>query len=121
MRAYLGVSWLAFTLLTSLAASAQTPPLEVYGRMPAVEQVALSSSGNHIALLAQVKNTRGVVIVGSDNKVQRTFATGDLKIDSLTWAGDDLLLMKHCEYRCARNWIHRRQSRIDFNDGPVGE
>jgi dipeptidyl aminopeptidase/acylaminoacyl peptidase len=94
-RACLGIFGRTFTFLVCLAANAQSPPLEVYGKMPAVERVALSSSGNHIALLGQLKSTRGIAIIGSDNKLQRTFITGDMKVDSIAWVGDELLLMEH--------------------------
>ncbi|HEY6455230.1 MAG TPA: S9 family peptidase [Steroidobacteraceae bacterium] len=35
------------------------------------------------------------MILGSDNKLQRTLEIGDMKVSSLTWAGDDILLLEH--------------------------
>jgi fermentation-respiration switch protein FrsA (DUF1100 family) len=95
VRTGVAIAWLALALLTAPAANAQSPPLEVYGNLPAIERAALSFSGNRIALVALFHNERCVAILSSDNKVQRTFAIGDLKVSSLTWAGDDLLLLGH--------------------------
>jgi len=82
---------------SAAAAEVAAPPvaLDVYGRLPVFEMAAISGSGTRIALIGSVKDQRYLLVLGADNKIQRAFPVGDMKIDWLKWAGDDLLLMQH--------------------------
>jgi hypothetical protein len=64
-------------------------PLEAYGRLPSIEQVALSPSGALIAVAQTDGEKRTVTIIraGSDQLVVRLQA-GESKIRGLTWGGD---------------------------------
>jgi len=81
--------------LPNLASAATTVPLDVYGKLPAFEQAAISFSGARVAVVGLVNDHRYALIIGSNNKVQRSFELGDLKLAWLKWAGDDILLMAH--------------------------
>ncbi len=88
-------SCLVLALLTLTTSLASTVSLDTYGTLPAFEQAALSPSGERIALIGLLNNVRHVLIIGADNKLQRTFTLGDMKLVGLTWAGDNALLVQY--------------------------
>ena len=75
------------------AALGAAPPLEVYGRLPETEMVAMSPSGKRFALVATVKDQRRLIIL-EDGKVILSAPFGDQKMRRLRWAGDDRVLMQ---------------------------
>jgi len=89
----------AFAALFAFAAwlgpaGAAPPPLEAYGRLPAVEQATLSPSGDRFALIESDKDDRTVIVRQTvDGRVVRALKFGKGKIRGLTWAGDDHLLI----------------------------
>jgi len=68
------------------------PPLDVYGRLPETEMVAMSPSGQRFALVATVKDQRRLIVL-EDGKVTLSQPFGDQKVRSLRWAGEDKVLM----------------------------
>ena len=73
---------------------AQEPAsLAAYGALPDVESASISPSGNNIAILMTVADTRQLVLVGPDLKSIRRMAVGDAKIRAFDWIGDDQLLL----------------------------
>jgi dipeptidyl aminopeptidase/acylaminoacyl peptidase len=85
---------LAGGLAGAALAGAGAAPLEAYGRLPSIEQAALSPSGGLIAIAQTDGEKRTVTIVraGSDELVVRLRA-GDSKIRGLAWAGDNHVLI----------------------------
>jgi dipeptidyl aminopeptidase/acylaminoacyl peptidase len=87
----------AFLLAGLLPAQPRTaraaPPIEAYGRLPGVELVRLSPSGERVALIGVVGEQRRLFIMNADNKVLKTGLIGDSKVRDLNWAGDDHLLV----------------------------
>ena len=85
---------LAVLLGTLGAAPAQAVPLEVYGRLPQLEDVALSPDGSKVAFVRTSADSRLLAIVSLAN---RTLAgglkVGDQKLRSISWADDDNLLI----------------------------
>jgi dipeptidyl aminopeptidase/acylaminoacyl peptidase len=78
----------------ALARSASAaPPLEAYGRLPAVEQMSLSPSGDRIAFIGVKGEDRKLYIATVDGKPLLQAATGKAKVMGLRWAGDDHLLV----------------------------
>lgn len=80
----------------SLSASAQAaapPPVEAYGKLPGITDVKISPSGQHIAFVATVNNTRRFFITDPTGKPQASGDIGDMKVRRLEWAGDDHLLV----------------------------
>ncbi len=69
------------------------PPLESYGRLPGIELVRLSPSGERIALTGAVGDTRRLLLVTRDHKVLRATAVGDTKVRNLSWVGEDHVLV----------------------------
>jgi acetyl esterase/lipase len=90
LRAGLAALVLMSAVMTSLAAA---PPLEVYGRLPETEMVAMSASGRRIAMVATVKDQRRLIVL-EEGKVLLSQPFGNQKVRSLRWAGDDKVLMQ---------------------------
>ena len=74
-------------------AAARVPlPLDSYGDLPGVEDVALSPDGKGLAILGRVEGKR-VLLVVRDGKLAARADAGDVKIRSLGWAGNDIVLL----------------------------
>ncbi|WP_308632980.1 prolyl oligopeptidase family serine peptidase [Novosphingobium sp. PY1] len=77
--------------LPSLA-DAAPPPLEAYGELPSVEDIAISPSGN-LATIAWIAGMRRIVTFDPTGRPTINAPTGDAKIRGLNWADDDILLI----------------------------
>ncbi|MDB5686134.1 MAG: peptidase prolyl oligopeptidase, partial [Rhizorhabdus sp.] len=73
--------------------AAPPPSLSIYGKLPGVELVAISSSGDHAAMIGVVDGVRSLVILDQDKKALLGFPLGDAKIRGVYWAGDDRVLL----------------------------
>jgi dipeptidyl aminopeptidase/acylaminoacyl peptidase len=68
-------------------------PLEVYGRLPSLEDVALSPSGERIAFVHTLENARVVSIASLvGRKIVGRIRVGDEKLRSLMWADEEHLV-----------------------------
>jgi acetyl esterase/lipase len=72
-----------------------TAPLEVYGKLPTVEDVALSPDGSRLAMIRTVADDRMLVVISvSEHKVLgKTLRIGNTKLRSIEWADDDHLMI----------------------------
>jgi hypothetical protein len=79
----------------SLAAGAASaaPPVETYGRLPGIEDVAMSPSGGAYALVALIGDTRMLVVLASDGTPLAKTDVGKTKIRSIRWVGEDHILV----------------------------
>lgn len=79
---------------TFLAAPAFAAPLEAYGRLPTIEDAAISPDGASFAMIQTNGEQRHVVIqkVGKPDSL-RVYAVGDAKLRSLEWASPKHLLL----------------------------
>ena len=84
---------LALALAAMAAVAHAAPPLEVYGRLPAIDMVSLSPSGNRFALVAREGEERKVYVRRPDGQAELVAPIGKAKVRGLTWAGDDHLLV----------------------------
>jgi dipeptidyl aminopeptidase/acylaminoacyl peptidase len=83
-------------LLSLLAAQPSSAvPLEVYGRLPYIENVALSPDGSRIALVRTNADARALFLISlSDGKLTgKPLALGGTKLRSITWADNDHLMI----------------------------
>jgi dipeptidyl aminopeptidase/acylaminoacyl peptidase len=89
------------SLVTSLlmalllaAPVARATPLEAYGKLPSLEDVALSPGGTRLAFVRTVNDNR-ILAVHSfvDNKLTGGMRLGTVKLRSLQWADDDHLIV----------------------------
>jgi len=95
--------WLALVSLTSTANAnedssaepAAMPPLSAYGKLPEIEDAALSPSGNRIAALMTVNDTRLLVAFDNDNSVITRMSVNEMKIRTFDWVGEDRLLITY--------------------------
>jgi dipeptidyl aminopeptidase/acylaminoacyl peptidase len=87
-------AYLAFAFAAAPSLSAPVP-IEVYGRLPALEDVALSPDGSRIAFVrADEKNERIIAVIAlADRKGLGGIRLGEVKLRSLEWADADHLLI----------------------------
>jgi dienelactone hydrolase len=74
-------------------ARADIPAIEDYGRLPAMDHVNLSPSGDRYVYIASVRGKRRIVIATIDNKMLDSIDAGEAKVEGLEWAGEDHLLI----------------------------
>lgn len=81
--------------LTVPALAAPPAPLktEVYGRLPGIDLMALSPSGEKLAYVVTAGDRRQVVVKDLADKVLVAAPVGESKVRELDWAGDDHLLI----------------------------
>lgn len=90
---------LRFALLATLCglarpAWAEPGPLDIYGDLPGIEEVAISPSGKGIAIVGRAQGKRQLVVLDGDHKVRRIVPAGDAKLRGLRWAGEDEVLLE---------------------------
>jgi hypothetical protein len=72
---------------------ARATPLETYGRLPTLENVALSPDGSKLAFVRTDENKRILAIVEFPNKLRGRALIGEAKLRRLAWADNDHLLI----------------------------
>jgi dipeptidyl aminopeptidase/acylaminoacyl peptidase len=81
-------------LLAAASAPARSAPLEAYGSLPSIEQVAISPDGKDLALIATNGEQRALVIeTTADQKPFAVVRIGDAKLRVIEWVGDHHVLM----------------------------
>ncbi|MBW8785692.1 MAG: S9 family peptidase [Novosphingobium sp.] len=78
--------------MTPVVASA-APPLEIYGKLPAIEAAAISPSGDHVAVIARLAEERKLIVFDNTKKLVLQAPLGNAKIRNLSWAGDAAVLI----------------------------
>ena len=81
-------------VLCGNAALAEPPPIEVYGELPAVEEMVISPSGERIATLTTVSGKRVIVVLGADLKPISSFKMDEIKVRDLDFISEDHLLLR---------------------------
>lgn len=102
---------LAAVVAVASAARAAPPPLSAYGRLPAVDHATVSPSGDRFAVIDSDKDGRVVYVRSStDGSVIRALKFGAGKLRSLSWAGDDhLLIFNTATQRLAEPGAHQHE------------
>jgi len=90
-RAAVGAAFaFAFSPVAALAAA----PLEAYGKLPAIEEVALSPDGADVALIVTNGEERQLVTQHlADHKVTHRLLVGTVKLRRVQWAGPEHILV----------------------------
>ncbi len=70
-----------------------TPPLEAYGKLPAVELMRLSPDGDKFAFISVVGEDRKLIVATLAGKALIAAPVGQTKVLDAQWAGDDHLLV----------------------------
>ena len=95
---------LAFGLLTAgaFAQTAQTlPPVEAFGRLPDMSNLALAPDGKHLAVVRSYQGRPVVLVyhVGADQNAPPFYVqAGEVTIDSILWAKNDRLLVNTVDH-----------------------
>jgi dipeptidyl aminopeptidase/acylaminoacyl peptidase len=79
--------------LAALAPARAAPPVETYGKLPAIELMQLSPSGERYAFIAVAGDARKLFIATTDNKLIESDPIGNAKVRGIEWAGDDHVLV----------------------------
>lgn len=84
---------LALCALGDQTSARAAPPLSAYGKLPALERVELSPSGDMIAFVAVDGEARKLFVrkVGGDALVVKAIGSG--KVRGIRWVGDDYVLV----------------------------
>jgi hypothetical protein len=79
--------------ISSVPAPARAAPLETYGRLPGLENVALAPNGKRIAFIRTRENQRLIAIADLPNTFLARMSIGEVKLRHLQWADDDHLMI----------------------------
>jgi Lipoprotein LpqB beta-propeller domain len=83
-----------FALCAGCSTALAAPNLEAYGRLPQVELVRVSASGERVALIGVNGEKRQLVVAQvSGNKLLKAAGVGNNKVRDLRWAGDEHVLV----------------------------
>ena len=93
MRRYQALVVAAATALGLGSPAAAAPPVEAYGKLPAVELMRLSPDGDKFAFVAVVGEARRLVAATLEGKALVASTVGQTKVRDLEWAGEDHLLV----------------------------
>jgi dipeptidyl aminopeptidase/acylaminoacyl peptidase len=76
------------------APSIEAPPVEAYGRLPAIEDMRLSPSGQLAAYITTEHDTR-ILVIGpvSGGQALQALKVGSTKVRDIRWAGEDHVLV----------------------------
>lgn len=79
-----------------LIAQVAPPPLEAYGELPTLEDIAISPAGK-LAMLATSGGKRLLVVLGADMKPVSAMEVGDIKVRDLEWVGDEMIVIERTD------------------------
>ncbi|HEY8004402.1 MAG TPA: S9 family peptidase, partial [Phenylobacterium sp.] len=72
------------------ASAAVAAPLEAYGKLPSIEDIAISPDGARLAMIQTDGEKRTIRIENlAQHKMERLLAAGDAKLRGLLWVGPD--------------------------------
>lgn len=83
-------------LAAPVAAQVAPPPLDAYGELPAIEDMAVSPSGQ-IAMLATSSGKRILAMLDPALQPIRVLEVGDIKVRGFRWIGDDAIMIQRSE------------------------
>lgn len=69
--------------------AASAAPLEAYGRLPAMSDVAISANGLNVVYVANADGVATIVVQALDGTVLQSVNLGARKVRSVSWADDD--------------------------------
>ena len=83
----------AATSLIATQALGAPPPAAAFGRLPAIQEAAISPDGQKLALLGAAGDHRVIVVAPIDGAQSKTVDLGKAEIGDLRWAGSSFLLV----------------------------
>jgi dipeptidyl aminopeptidase/acylaminoacyl peptidase len=88
-RVATGLAAAALLALSWTTGQAAPPPLSSYGALPAIENIAISASGEKLAFVTVTGEKRALVIQEVTGQPLGVMGVGDTKIRDVLWAGDE--------------------------------
>ena len=89
---------LIIAVILGMPLAGHAAPLEVYGRLPSLEDVSLSPDGSRLAFVRTKGDNRTIVIASlTEGRGLNTIQMGDHKLRSVTWADNQHLLITTSE------------------------
>jgi dipeptidyl aminopeptidase/acylaminoacyl peptidase len=86
--------WLClFAALAAVSSVRAAPPIEAYSRLPAIESVTLSPSGERFALVGRDGDNRRLYVRRADGQAEFIANLGAVKLKSVAWAGEEHLVV----------------------------
>jgi len=84
---------LGTVLLGRSSFAAETPPLEAFGRLPSLEDVAISPDGTKIAFVRTLGDERNLIVTPlTKHEILGRVRLGDTKLRGVEWIDDDNVL-----------------------------
>jgi len=117
------IAAIAVVLSVAAMARAEPAPVEAFGRIPAVIDAKISPDGQHVAILGGASGQRVLSIATLDSPSLPTVALGDIEAISLTWAGDQHVLVRAAAWRSygvREKYRFERNISIDAQGKPAG-
>lgn len=84
----------AFAATIWARATMASPPLDAYGDLENVEDVAISPNGEMLAVAGMIGEERRVILLDGSRKLIAARGMGDLKFQSVSWAGDEFAVVR---------------------------
>src|SRR4051812_9866399 len=85
---------LALATAAGLARSAVAAPLEAYGGLPSIEEVAIAPDASRVAAMTTEGDTRRIVVKRlADGAIEANLVVGTVKARGIAWAGRDHLII----------------------------
>ncbi len=78
----------------TLPAKSETPiPLEAYGDLPTVEDIAISPDGSKFAAIRSIKGEQRLIVISDEGKVLVNSSAGTTKVRGVDWADNSTILV----------------------------
>ena len=74
-------------------ARAEPAPLETYGGLPGIEDMAISPDGGGLAIVGRVGEERRLVVLDAAQKIRALVPMGNVKLEYVDWLGNDYVLL----------------------------
>ncbi len=84
---------IAFAFSPIAATAQKTIPIEEYGKLPDVEEVAISESGNRVAFITSIGDQRVLMATEGKDVVLTRVGIGDMKVRYIEFIGEDRLML----------------------------
>jgi dipeptidyl aminopeptidase/acylaminoacyl peptidase len=94
LRHQIAAAFFAGLLSLAISVRAAPPPLDAYGRLPHIEMISLTPSGDRTAYVSVSGDQRQLVVRDRQNNIVLEAPLGDHKIRGVEWAGDDRLIIE---------------------------
>ena len=108
------IAAVATAVLLSAPAKAAPPPIEAYGKLPAIENIGLSPSGKYMVSFGDVDGKRYILVRTLDGAVRLSVPADKVKVRDITWVDDDHVLVT-ASFAQTQMWSDKAEYYFTFN------